>query len=156
MLKAIAYYRANSTMNGAADNFPPQRKAVRAFAKANGMKIVREYLDCGRQGESFATMLHNVMLHEDAAAVVVQDASALGRRCGDLETVARILRERGVKLLTIDGQDLTEAAGEVTAVDRARFIALVMRSAMVRAYWRIVRAKRAAMALQAPTAAQAA
>lgn len=102
---ALAYYRANSTLNGRVDNLPRQQRAVATYASKARLKIADEFLDITKTGMGLARVLATLCKRADISAVIVADADALA--AGDRQTAISLLAARGVRVLTASGDDLT-------------------------------------------------
>ena len=113
MKTACAYFRTSSAANVGADkdSLPRQQIAVRAFAAAQGVGIVKEFYDAAVSGTDavmerpgFAAMLA-YMLGNGARTVLVEDASRFARDLIVQETGYQMLKEQGVELIAVDSPD---------------------------------------------------
>ena len=116
MIKAIAYLRTSSAVNVGADKDSDarQRNAIDAYAKANGFKIVGEFYDAAVSGADaietrpgFAALLDQIE-GNGVRTVIIEDASRFARHVLVQELGVMVLQERGVRVLTANGDDLTQ------------------------------------------------
>lgn len=106
MKPAVAYYRMSSSKQEA--SIPSQRNEVVPFAKKNGYKIIREYIDEGISGDAtekrfdFQKMIADAQNLGDFEAILCWDQDRFGR-FDSLEAGYWIkpLRDRGILLVTI-------------------------------------------------------
>jgi DNA invertase Pin-like site-specific DNA recombinase len=111
---AIAYLRTSSASNVGGDSDQRQREAVRRFAKVAGFTIEAEYYDAAVSGTDpiearpgFSQMLATIE-GNGVRLVLVEDASRLARSVLVSELAILVLKQRGVRVLTASGEDLTE------------------------------------------------
>src|SRR5258708_4298997 len=96
---AIAYLRTSSQANVDGDSQHRQREAIRRFAKSAGYAI--------EGGSGFSQMLAQIE-GNGVRLVLVEDASRLARSVLVSELAILVLKQRGVRILTASGEDLTE------------------------------------------------
>jgi len=115
-VKAVSYLRTSSAANVGADKDSDarQRSAVAAYAEANGFEIVGEFYDAAVSGADaietrpgFAALLDQIE-GSGVSTVIVEDASRFARQVLVQELGIMALQERGVRVLTASGDDLTE------------------------------------------------
>jgi DNA invertase Pin-like site-specific DNA recombinase len=111
---AIAYLRTSSATNVDGDSQHRQREAIRRFAKTAGYAIEAEYYDAAVSGADpiearpgFSQMLASIE-GNGVRLVLVEDASRLARSVLVSELAILVLKQRGVRILTASGEDLTE------------------------------------------------
>ena len=114
--KAVAYIRTSSAANVGADkdSAPRQLRAITAFAKRAGFQIVAEFTDEAVSGTDaiearpgFAALLDRIE-GNGVRIVIVEDASRFARHVLTQELGLIALQQRGVKVFTASGDDLTE------------------------------------------------
>src|SRR3954470_6964965 len=112
---AIAYLRTSSAANVGADKDSDkrQRDAIAAFAKRTGFVVVDEFYDPAVSGADpietrpgFAALLDRIESN-GVRTVVVEDASRFARDLVTQELGILALIGRGVRVLTVSGDDLT-------------------------------------------------
>src|SRR3954454_6898133 len=115
MTQAVAYHRTSSAANVGEnkDSAVRQRLAVERYAKAAGLEIVAEFTDEAVSGADpvetrpgFAAMLARIE-DDGVRLVVVEDASRFARSVLAQELGVLIMLQRGVRVLTASGEDLT-------------------------------------------------
>ena len=138
---ALAYYRTSSAANVGTDKDSEkrQRQAIESFAKRGGFEIVAEFYDAAVSGADpiqdrpgFAALLDRI---EDngVRTVLVEDASRFARELMAQELGITLLINRGVRLLTASGDDLTasddpsrkmmrQIAGAFAEYEKARLV----------------------------------
>jgi len=91
-----------------------QRRAVRSYAKANKVRLLAEFYDAGVSGDlplvergSWAGMLET-MENEGVSLIIVESADRLARSLVVQELTVMLLKEKGIRLLTSTGQNLTD------------------------------------------------
>jgi DNA invertase Pin-like site-specific DNA recombinase len=111
--QAIAYLRTSSAANVEGDSSERQRAAIRRYAKANGLEIVAEFYDQAVSGAEkieerpgFADMLARIE-GNSVRLVLVEDASRLARSVLVAELAILVMADRGVRVVTASGEDLT-------------------------------------------------
>lgn len=118
---ALAYFRTSSAANvgEGKDSVPRQREAVQRYAKAAGFSIEAEYRDEAVSGEDhiedrpgFAALL-DAIEGNGVRTVLVEDGSRFARSMLASELGILLLRERGVRLVTASGDDLTDDSDEM-------------------------------------------
>ena len=116
MKKAIAYIRTDSAANVGADKDSAQRQraAIAAFAKLAGFELVAEFNDEAVSGADaiesrpgFAALLDRIE-GNGVRTVIVEDASRFARHVLTQEMGVIALQQRGVRVFTGNGDDLTE------------------------------------------------
>ena len=114
---AVAYLRTSSAANVGADKDSDkrQRAAIQSYAKRSGFEIVDEFYDPGVSGadpiqgrKGFAQLLDRVESN-GVRTVIVEDASRFARELIVQELGIALLDQRGVRLLTASGDDLTDS-----------------------------------------------
>lgn len=139
-VKAVAYLRTSSAANVGGDSDERQRQAVQAYAKAAGLEIVAEFYDAAVSGadpievrSGFSAMLERIE-SDGAQVVLVEDASRFARSVIAQELGVLVMVERGVKVITANGDDLTvtddpakvmmrQIAGAFAQYEKARLVA---------------------------------
>jgi DNA invertase Pin-like site-specific DNA recombinase len=115
---AMAYLRTSSAANVGSDKDSDkrQRAAIEAFAKRAGLQIAEEFYDQDVSGADpiesrpgFSALLDRIESN-GVRTVVVEDASRFARRLIVQEAGIIALIERGVRVLTSAGDDLTETS----------------------------------------------
>lgn len=110
MKTACAYYRTSSATNVGADkdSLKRQQDAVRAYAAAMGIEIVREYYDAAVSGadalndrEGFSEML-SYMLGNGARMILVENASRFARDAIIALTGHEYLKAQSIDLIPVD------------------------------------------------------
>jgi DNA invertase Pin-like site-specific DNA recombinase len=111
---AIAYLRTSSQANVEGGSLHRQRDAIRGFAKGAGHAIEAEFYDAAMSGADaiearpgFSQMLASIE-GNGVRLVLVEDASRLARSVLVSELAILVLKQRGVRILTASGEDLTE------------------------------------------------
>jgi hypothetical protein len=113
---AIAYLRTSSASNVGADKDSEkrQRQAIAGFAKRNGFGLVGEHYDAAVSGADpietrpgFKALLDSIE-GNGVRVVIVEDASRFARELMAQELGIVLLTQRGVRLLTANGDDLTD------------------------------------------------
>jgi DNA invertase Pin-like site-specific DNA recombinase len=109
--------RTSSAANVGADKDSDkrQRAAIQGYAKRAGFEVVAEYYDPGVSGadpiegrKGFAELLDRVESN-GVATVIVEDASRFAHELVVQELGIALLAKRGVRLLTVSGDDLTDS-----------------------------------------------
>ena len=147
--KALAYLRTSSAANVGGDSDTRQREAIAAYAARNGVEIVEEYYDASVSGADpietrpgFAAMLAHIE-GNGVRLVLVEDASRFARSLMAQELGIALLQERGVRVVTSSGDDLTNSSdpervlgrqmrGMIAEYEKARLV-LKLRGARDRA-----------------------
>jgi DNA invertase Pin-like site-specific DNA recombinase len=142
LIKAIAYIRTSSAANVGADKDSEQRQraAITAFAKRGGFVLVDEFNDAAVSGADpietrpgFAALLDRIE-GNGVCTVIVEDASRFARELVTQELGIIALIKRGVRVLTANGDDLTDSsdpsrkmmrqiAGSFAEYEKARLVA---------------------------------
>jgi DNA invertase Pin-like site-specific DNA recombinase len=116
--KAVAYLRTSSAANVGADKDSDkrQRAAIEGFAKRAGFALVEEYNDAAVSGADpietrpgFAALLDRIESN-GVRTVIVEDASRFARELMTQELGILALVSRGVRVLTANGDDLTDTS----------------------------------------------
>src|SRR5262252_5390264 len=107
---ACAYYRTSSATNVGhdKDSLKRQQDAVRAYAAAQGIEIVREFYDAAVSGadpvdsrDGFSDMVR-YMLGNGARTVLVENASRFARDLLVQLTGHEYLKRHGIELVPVD------------------------------------------------------
>ena len=116
--EAVAYIRTSSAANVGADKDSEnrQRAAIEGFALREGFVIVDEFNDAAVSGADpietrpgFAALLDR-MESNGVRTVIVEDPSRFARDLVTQELGILALIKRGVRVLTANGQDLTDSS----------------------------------------------
>jgi DNA invertase Pin-like site-specific DNA recombinase len=116
--KATAYIRTSSAANVGSDKGSDkrQRAAIEGFAKRAGFALVAEFSDPGVSGADpiesrpgFSALLDRIESN-GVYTVIVEDASRFARELMTQELGILALIRRGVRVLTANGDDLTDSA----------------------------------------------
>ena len=114
-IAAIAYLRTSSAANVGADKDSNQRQAeaIQTYADQAGYDIVDTFYDAAVSGadpietrEGFSELLDRIE-GNGVSVVIIEDASRLARDLMVLEVGVVMLVNRGVTVLTSNGDDLT-------------------------------------------------
>jgi DNA invertase Pin-like site-specific DNA recombinase len=117
-VEAVAYIRTSSAANVGADKDSDkrQRAAIESFAKRSGFALVAEYNDAAVSGadpiesrRGFAELLDRIE-GNGVRTVIVEDASRFARELMTQELGILALIQRGVRVLTANGDDLTDSS----------------------------------------------
>lgn len=117
---ALAYFRTSSAANVGADKDSEkrQRAAVDGFAKRAGFQVVDEFYDEAVSGKDpiegrpgFKALLERIV-GNGARVVIVEDASRFARHLMTQEAGIALLVGFGVRVLTANGDDLTDSDDE--------------------------------------------
>jgi len=109
-LTAVGYYRTSSATNVGADkdSLPRQQDAVRAYAEAHQLEVVREFYDPAVSGADpvmdrpgFAAMLE-YLLGNGARIVLVESASRFARDLAVQIAGHGLLKSREITLVPVD------------------------------------------------------
>jgi DNA invertase Pin-like site-specific DNA recombinase len=115
-IQALGYLRTSSAANVGADKDSEkrQRQAIDAYAKREGLEIVETFYDADVSGADpiesrpgFSALLDRIEAN-GVRIVIVEDASRFARLLVVQEAGILALIERGVRVLTASGEDLTE------------------------------------------------
>jgi DNA invertase Pin-like site-specific DNA recombinase len=118
LVEAVAYIRTSSAANVGADKDSDkrQRTAIEGFAKRTGFELVGEFTDAAVSGADpiesragFAALLDRIESN-GARIVIVEDASRFARELITQELGILALINRGVRVLTANGDDLTDSS----------------------------------------------
>ncbi|WP_226739974.1 recombinase family protein [Microvirga lenta] len=141
LTQAVAYLRTSSTANVGADKDSDkrQRAAIQDFASRDGFRIEAEFYDPGVSGADpiesrpgFAALLDKIE-GNGVRVVIVEDPSRFARDLVTQELGILALIERGVRVLTSTGDDLTntddpfkvamrQIAGAFAQLEKARLV----------------------------------
>src|SRR5262245_54495879 len=117
---ALAYYRTSSAANVGADKDSEkrQRAAVEGFANRAGHRVVDEFYDEAVSGKDpiegrpgFKALLERIV-GNGVRTVIVEDASRFARHLMTQEAGIALLVGFGVRVLTANGDDLTDSDDE--------------------------------------------
>ena len=118
LVEAAAYIRTSSAANVGADKDSDkrQRAAIEGFAKRSGFALVDEYNDAAVSGADpietrpgFSALLDRIE-GNGVRTVIVEDASRFARELMTQELGILALIQRGVRVLTANGDDLTDSS----------------------------------------------
>ncbi len=118
LVEAVAYIRTSSAANVGADKDSDkrQRAAIDGYARRAGFNLVAEYNDAAVSGadrietrRGFAEMLDRIE-GNGVRTVIVEDASRFARELMTQELGILALIQRGVRVLTANGDDLTDSS----------------------------------------------
>lgn len=110
MTGAVAYFRTSSATNVGTDkdSLRRQQEAVQAYAKANGIEVVREFYDAAVSGgdpiherEGFSELLA-YMASNGARIILVENASRFARDLTVQLTGHAMLKQLGYELVPVD------------------------------------------------------
>ena len=141
-IEAVAYLRTSSAANVGTDKDSDkrQRAAIQSFAKTAGYTLVAEFYDAAVSGADpietragFAELLDKIE-GNGVRVVIVEDASRFARELMTQELGILALIQRGVRVLTANGDDLTDStdpsrkmmrqiAGAFHEYEKARLVA---------------------------------
>lgn len=117
---ALAYYRTSSAANVGADKDSEkrQRAAVESFARRAGFQMIDEFYDEAVSGKDpiegrpgFKALLERIVGNH-VRVVIVEDASRFARHLMTQEAGVALLVGFGVRVLTANGDDLTDSDDE--------------------------------------------
>ena len=117
-VEAVAYIRTSSAANVGADKDSDkrQRTAIEGFARRSGFALVGEFTDAAVSGADpietrpgFAALLDRIESN-GVRTVIVEDASRFARELMTQELGILALIQRGVRVLTANGDDLTDSS----------------------------------------------
>jgi DNA invertase Pin-like site-specific DNA recombinase len=115
-VEAVAYIRTSSAANVGADKDSDkrQRAAITAFAKRAGFALVGEFTDVAVRGTDpiearpgFSALLDRIE-GNGVRVVIIEDGSRFARQLMTQELGLIALITRGVRVLTANGDDLTD------------------------------------------------
>jgi DNA invertase Pin-like site-specific DNA recombinase len=111
--KALAYLRTSSAQNVGGDSDQRQREAITRFATTHGYELVGEFYDAAVSGADpiesrpgFAAMLERIE-GNGVKVVLVEAPSRFARSVIAQELGVLPMQQRGVRVLTASGEDLT-------------------------------------------------
>jgi DNA invertase Pin-like site-specific DNA recombinase len=118
--RAVGYLRTSSASNVGEDKDSErrQRREIEAFAKARGFKVVEWFYDVVSGDDNvtdrpgFSAMLDHLET-SGVRIVLVEDASRFARKMLAAELGILAMIERGTRVLTKSGDDLTETDDEM-------------------------------------------
>jgi DNA invertase Pin-like site-specific DNA recombinase len=121
MTRAFSYLRVSGKGQVAGDGFPRQRAAIKAYAKANGYTMVREFADEGVSGAiettgrpAFAEMV--ATLHSNGVrTVIVEKLDRLARDLMVQEAALSYFRQHGFTIISVAEPDLMASDPSRTA-----------------------------------------
>jgi DNA invertase Pin-like site-specific DNA recombinase len=112
VLKSFGYLRVSGKSQVEGDGFERQERAIRAYAKAHGIRIVKVFKELGVSGTkdianrpAFVSMME--ALHGDGVKLVLVES--LGRLARDLmvqESILHDLKRHGFNLVSVTEPDL--------------------------------------------------
>jgi DNA invertase Pin-like site-specific DNA recombinase len=117
-IEAVAYIRTSSAANVGADKDSDkrQRAAIEGYGKRAGFALVGEFNDAAVSGADpieirpgFASLLDRIE-GNGVRTVIVEDASRFARELVTQELGILALIKRGVRVLTANGDDLTDSS----------------------------------------------
>jgi len=117
-VNAVAYIRTSSAANVGADKDSDkrQRAAITAYAKAHSFALVDQFTDAAVSGADpietrpgFSALLDRIE-GNGVRTVIVEDASRFARELMTQELGILALISRGVRVLTANGDDLTDSS----------------------------------------------
>ena len=117
-VEAVAYIRTSSAANVGSDKDSDkrQRAAIGGYAKRAGFALVEEFNDAAVSGADpieirpgFAALLDRIE-GNGVRTVIVEDASRFARELVTQELGILALIKRGVRVLTANGDDLTDSS----------------------------------------------
>ena len=141
-VEAVAYIRTSSAANVGADKDSDkrQRAAIEGYAKRAGFVLIDEFNDAAVSGADpietrpgFAALMDRIE-GNGVRTVIVEDASRFARELVTQELGILALIKRGVRVLTANGDDLTDSsdpsrkmmrqiAGSFAEYEKARLVA---------------------------------
>lgn len=111
---ALAYLRTSSAANVGGDSDVRQRTAIGTYAKAHGIEVVGEFYDAAVSGADpvetrpgFSAMLDRIE-GNGVRLVIVEDTSRFARDLVAQELGVLVMKQRGVRVVTAGGDDLTD------------------------------------------------
>lgn len=114
-LRAVSYLRVSSRGQVEGDGFPRQREAIRRYAEANNIEIVREYCEEGVSGgvdgpdrPAWIAMTED-LLASCCRTVIVEKLDRLARQQGLQEYMLYDMKKRGITVLSTCEDDLEDA-----------------------------------------------
>jgi DNA invertase Pin-like site-specific DNA recombinase len=142
MIKALGYSRTSSAANVEGDSETRQRAAIQRYAAASGITIADDdwFYDAAVSGTDpvqdrpgFAAMLDRID-GNGVRLVIVEDASRFARSLMAQELGVLVMQQRKVRVITANGDDLTETddpsrvmmrqiAGAFAQFEKARLVA---------------------------------
>jgi DNA invertase Pin-like site-specific DNA recombinase len=142
LVQAVGYVRTSSAANVGAekDSEPRQKRAIERFAKAAGYQVVDWFNDPAVSGADpiesrpgFAALLNRIE-GNGVRVVLVEDATRFARDLMAQELGIGVLLKLGIRVITANGDDLTETddhmkvamrqiAGAFSQLEKARLVA---------------------------------
>jgi DNA invertase Pin-like site-specific DNA recombinase len=114
VIKAFAYLRVSGKGQVEGDGFARQRKAIREYAAAHGIKIVREFKEEGVSGTKeldnrpALLELMGALLSNGTKLVLVEKLDRLARDLMVQETLIGEMRKNGFELISVAEPDLLQ------------------------------------------------
>lgn len=110
MQKAYAYYRYSSHNQDDGNSISAQQNSVRAFAKANNIRIVSEYIDKAKTGtniqrDGYQKMLTDLEKNPNVKCIVVHVLDRIHRNAREQLNMIYEFKAKGIKILTTSGID---------------------------------------------------
>ncbi len=110
MQKAYAYYRYSSHNQDDGNSISAQQNSVRAFAKANNIRIVSEYIDKAKTGtniqrDGYQKMLTDLEKNPNVKCIVVHVLDRIHRNAREQLNMIYEFKAKGIKILTTTGID---------------------------------------------------
>jgi DNA invertase Pin-like site-specific DNA recombinase len=112
MTKAFAYLRVSGKGQVDGDGFERQLAAIKAYAKANDIKIVDVFREEAVSGtlDSFERpawiAMLNAILSNGVRAIIVEKCDRLARSAGIQEYILMDMQRRGIRVISADAADL--------------------------------------------------
>jgi DNA invertase Pin-like site-specific DNA recombinase len=123
-MRATAYYRTSSATNVEGDSAYRQDAAVMRYASSNSIDVISCFWDADVSGadpledrDGFAALLHHITI-EGINLVIVDEPGRFARELMVQELGIKLLADRGVKLVTSHGDDLTDSSDPVRKMFR--------------------------------------
>ena len=115
MQKAFSYLRVSGGSQVEGDGFPRQRAAIKAYAAANGIKIVREFIESAVSGTketmdrpAWAEMMA-ALYANGVRTIIIEKLDRLARDLMVQETAIADLRKHGFTLVSVAEPDLMQS-----------------------------------------------
>lgn len=118
MKNALAYARVSTKEQAEKGlSIPAQLKAITAFAKANGFRIVGEYLDQGESAKTadrpeFRNMIKTCQRDKSIEAVIVHKIDRFSRNNIDFYAYKAILKKEGISIISVTENIQDNPSGE--------------------------------------------
>lgn len=124
MNRTVSYLRTSSAANVEGDSAPRQDAAVMAYAKATGLDVVACFWDAAVSGKDpiesragFAAIL-DLCEAEDIKVIIVESPDRFARDMMTQELGVLALIQRGIRLLTATGLELTDNSDDMKVMFR--------------------------------------